>query len=545
MNYNTNLHKNEDLFNEIIEKLRPEQGQSCKYPDHKGEYWVLCPFHDDQEIGSFSFNTETFNCFSCNAHGSLSELGKKLGINSYSRIERKPFNGITLQEYSEAKKLPLDFLQSIQVSQRKQNDVPQVHMPYFDKNGNKVGNRKRISLDGSPRFIWSKGSKPTLYGLSWIDKPLHDCIKNGENIDFIILVEGESDAQTLWFHDFPALGVPGATMWKSEWKEYLTGKKVYVWQEPDDGGTQFVQSIGQDIPEILILRPTDGLKDISEYHAAGSNVPELIQALLESAEPYSKIVNERYVEESNEIIGKASPVFESNVLDEVVRLCRELGVVGEERNIKLLYLALTSRITDKPISIVIKAASSAGKSFILKQVLRLFPQSAYYAISSMSEKALFYSQESFEHRFLILFEEAGISSEFVDYIVRSLLSEGYIKHLTVEKTESGMQDRLLGKEGPTGFITTTTKINLHPENETRLLSIDVTDSPDQTKKIMLRHLLQMLWVKNRSWIYQIVWLHFNCGSRDLEPKKLLFHMQKFSLKTRIHQLFGCVEIFLY
>ncbi len=31
----------------------------------------------------------------------------------------------------------------------------------------------------------------------------------------------------------PALGIPGAKNWKSEWAEYLEGiGSIYVWQEP-------------------------------------------------------------------------------------------------------------------------------------------------------------------------------------------------------------------------------------------------------------------------------------------------------------------------
>ena len=40
------------------------------------------------------------------------------------------------------------------------------------------------------------------------------------------------------------------------------------------------------------------------------------------------------------------------------------------------------------------------------------------------------------------------------------------------------------EDGPTGFITTTTQASLHPENETRLLSVNVRDDPDQTSAIM-------------------------------------------------------------
>jgi hypothetical protein len=43
---------------------------------------------------------------------------------------------------------------------------------------------------------------------------------------------------------------------------------------------------------------------------------------------------------------------------------------------------------------------------------------------------------------------------------------------------------LIEREGPTAVIVTTTEIRLHPENETRLLSIPVSDTPDQTKAVL-------------------------------------------------------------
>jgi hypothetical protein len=56
----------------------------------------------------------------------------------------------------------------------------------------------------------------------------------------------------------------------------------------------------------------------------------------------------------------------------------------------------------------------------------------------------------------------------------------------VTNDEKGLHDLVLEKEGPTGFITTTTKINLDPEISTRMLSIDGNDDPNQTKAILLR-----------------------------------------------------------
>jgi len=102
----------------------------------------------------------------------------------------------------------------------------------------------------------------------------------------------------------------------------------------------------------------------------------------------------------------------------------------------------------------------------------------------MSEKALAYSEEPLSHRILVIYEAAGMSGEFATYLMRSLLSEGRVRYETVERTSEGMKPRLIEREGPTGLIVTTTAVKLHPENETRLLSLTVTDTQDQTRAVM-------------------------------------------------------------
>jgi hypothetical protein len=67
--------------------------------------------------------------------------------------------------------------------------------------------------------------------------------------------------------------------------------------------------------------------------------------------------------------------------------------------------------------------------------------------------------------------------------MRSLLSEGCVRYETVEKTPQGLQARLIHREGPTGLIVTTTRDTLHPENETRMLSLTLADGQEQTRAI--------------------------------------------------------------
>lgn len=165
----------------------------------------------------------------------------------------------------------------------------------------------------------------------------------------------------------------------------------------------------------------------------------------------------------------------------VGRTIQRLGVAGEDINIRVLYLAITSRITDEPISVTPKGESSSGKSYVVLRVLLLFPSSAYLALTGMSKQALIYMEgESFAHRTLVVFERAG--AEASDYNIRTLQSEGKLIFWVAEKDPVTNQwvTRRVEKEGPTNFIITTTSAELRPENETRHWSLLMDESPELT-----------------------------------------------------------------
>ena len=160
------------------------------------------------------------------------------------------------------------------------------------------------------------------------------------------------------------------------------------------------------------------------------------------------------------------------------------GAVGESRIAKIIYLALTTRFLQRPVSIAVKGPSSGGKSFTTDTVIKFFPAEAVYCLTAMSDRVLAYTDADLKHKFIVLSEAAGMSGDFATYLIRTLLSEGRIVYEVVEKTSEGMRPRRLEKEGPTGLLVTTTAVKLHPENETRLLSLNVTDTSQQTKAIM-------------------------------------------------------------
>ncbi|MDQ3380550.1 MAG: hypothetical protein M3546_09540, partial [Actinomycetota bacterium] len=136
----------------------------------------------------------------------------------------------TLEAYSEAKGLPVDFLRTLGLSDAKYADLAAVRMPYVDRDGLEQAVRFRISLDGEDRFRWKSRSKLCLYGLTRV--------RRARELGYVVLVEGESCAQTLWLHKIPALGIPGANNWKDDRDApELEGiGTAYVVIEPDKGG---------------------------------------------------------------------------------------------------------------------------------------------------------------------------------------------------------------------------------------------------------------------------------------------------------------------
>ncbi|MGH2360424.1 MAG: MarR family transcriptional regulator [bacterium] len=178
----------------------------------------------------------------------------------------------------------------------------------------------------------------------------------------------------------------------------------------------------------------------------------------------------------------------------VARAVADCGVVGELRNARLIYLALTSRVLKEPVSLVMKGCSSSGKSFTTETVLKLFPPAAYISMTAMSERALVYSKETFAHRTLVIFEAVALreqreksESNLTAYFLRSLLSEGRISYpVTVRDKKEGFITKTIVKEGPTNVILTTTATELHGENETRLISVPTNDSQAQTAAVLLR-----------------------------------------------------------
>jgi len=281
--------------------------------------------------------------------------------------------------------------------------------------------------------------------------------------------------------------VPGAGTWRGEWAERLQDvEKVYAVVEPDGGGEAFWQRLASSaLREKLYRVELEGAGDVSELHLQDpESFPKRIEEARGRAAAWLDIAESEVQERAREAWSACERLAHSpDVLD---RFAREIGrrVSGEVRTAKFLYLALTSRVLERPVSVTGKGPSSGGKTYLVERVLDFFPDAAYHALTAMSDRALAYSEEAIKHHFIVFFEAEGMASDFATYLMRSLLSEGRLRYEFVEKTSEGLRVRLIEREGPTGLIVTTTAVRMHPENETRLLSLTVTDTREQTRDIL-------------------------------------------------------------
>ncbi len=384
-----------------------------------------------------------------------------------------------MEDYAEAKKISVENIRSFDLAQIHYIDGPAVKIPYLNAEGSEVAVRFRISMDGPERFRWRRGDKPRLYGL-WR-------LQEAREAGYVVIVEGESDCHTLWLEGVPAVGVPGASSFRTGWADDLDGiERLYTVVEDEAGEGLWERLVASPLKDRLYRVDLEGAKDASDlYLRDPEGFGEALRAALDGALPFTSIAENEAGESAREAWAACEEL--ANIEDILAQFGDELermGVAGDLRAAKLLYLALTSRHLPRPVSVAVKGPSSGGKSFAVEQVLRVFPEDAFYELTAMSERALAYSEEPIEHRFLVLAEAAGMSGDFQTYLIRSLLSEGRLRYEFVEKTSEGMRPRLIEREGPTGLIVTTTADKMHPENETRLLSVTVDDTSQQTRSIL-------------------------------------------------------------
>jgi DNA primase catalytic core len=175
---------------------------------------------------------------------------------------------------------------------------------------------------------------------------------------------------------------------------------------------------------------------------------------------------------------------EPNLIARLREAFHQAGIIGEETNTLVAYLAGVSRKLERPLAIIIQSASAAGKTTLMDAVLSFFPEEERVKYSAMTGQSLYYLGETnLKHKILAVVEEAG--AEKASYALKLLQSEGELTIASTGKdpTTGKMVTQEYHVEGPVMIFLTTTAIDLDEELQNRCLTLAVDESAAQTERI--------------------------------------------------------------
>ena len=353
----------------------------------------------------------------------------------------------------------------------------------------------RVSRHRRPKLKFKSGSKTHLYGLWRRDQ----AIETGH----VVVVEGPSDCHTLWLYGESAIGLPGAASYNpSRDDTWFDGiPTIYVVIEPDTGGEAVERWLAasriRDRARLIDLSPF-GVKDPSALHCLD---PERFQERWAQAKADAVLWANREQAKRDRLAAEAEQEA-SDLLDapDVLALVGEAmadaGYAGDLQPPKLAYLALTSRLTDRPLNLAFVARASAGKNRAVDTATALMPGEAYYLINAASERVLIFNTEDFQHRFVIFNEADSIPEDGpAATAIRNLAADNAMRYEVTEQDASTGRwgTRLIEKPGPTGLITTSTR-SLGDQLGTRVLETTIPDSEEQTRLIMEKQALEAMGI---------------------------------------------------
>jgi hypothetical protein len=205
---------------------------------------------------------------------------------------------------------------------------------------------------------------------------------------------------------------------------------------------------------------------------------ELIHKALDPQKQPEVQLTEQEREEALELLR------DPRLLERIVADFARCGVVGEDTNKLVGYLATVSRRLESPLAVVVQSSSAAGKSSLMDAVLAFVPEEERVQYSAMTGQSLYYMGEmDLKHKVLAIVEEQGASR--AAYALKLLQSEGALSIASTGK------DPATGKlvthqyrvEGPVMIFLTTTAIDLDEELLNRCVVLTVDEDRSQTQAI--------------------------------------------------------------
>ena len=236
-------------------------------------------------------------------------------------------------------------------------------------------------------------------------------------------------------------------------------------------------------------------RKIAERLEIGSSkVHEALLELTGLLEQYREIQNEKRkakkVEErilTPKRIETAQAFLSAKNLDNrTVEAIAKTGLIGEEKNAKILWYVFTSRLRKQPLHAMCLGASGTGKTYLQEKIGALIPKHQKKEITAMSDNAMYYFDEKeLVHKLLLIEDLDGANEQKILYALRELMSKKYIsKTIVIKDSKGNLKTITLEVRGPICLAGTTTRERLYEDNSNRSLLIYLDNSKAQRQRIM-------------------------------------------------------------
>lgn len=148
--------------------------------------------------------------------------------------------------------------------------------------------------------------------------------------------------------------------------------------------------------------------------------------------------NNQQFELSQEDKKQALKILKSkDLLSQVTKHLNLTGIIGENENAQILFMALASHRFNNPFSVICLAKSGIGKSYILQKLSQCSPDGSYSFHTQISENAIYYFNSCDINNKILLVEDLDWTTQMLTPLA-SLQTQGKLIKTRATKDKDGM-----------------------------------------------------------------------------------------------------------
>jgi hypothetical protein len=503
------------MFNEFVQWLQ-SQGVPLR-PTNNG-FLTLCPVHSDSQpslsISEGNNGRVLLHCFAQCDYRAIADAFVQQGANpAWFGLSPR----VTLSDLAQGDRQLLATLQALGCVEQDSK----VGFPVTYADGTQ-GYHFRIALDGKGKWKHQSGGKASEAVFALHHERVQQAIARCQAV---IVTESPLDAATLLaaskWTNLPAISVLGkgnAKALSADWhRQALSdalrdGGTIFVWVEPDADG--FAQAIADALqrPVKAISTPDAERKDAyrlwlalnKDWDAFAKAIRDLVAQAVEvipqqstlsdtplngNAPPKEHPICSYCNLSDDELLALARPVLDAeNPLKAAVeRVSPIFNLVGENDNLQLLLLALTTRVFPQPVNVLVIGGIGRGKSFLTDAACVALPPCRYRRIVGASARALLFHPLA-KGTVLQWLELPDLGEDTIAAtILRSILwqapQETATDYLFVEWTPKGARRRSVQMPRQVALVTTRTDFPKDEQLLSRFLVLEIREAPEKRRAV--------------------------------------------------------------